>query len=87
LVRKADVVECLAVEEHKQAPFHSQINEAWFTKTPGLWFIQHFLMMRKDYLNNSMSVLESGITSFEHKYYTASSRFKDYYTIPLKALC
>jgi hypothetical protein len=31
VVRKADVVECLAVEERKGA-FHSQTNEAWFTK-------------------------------------------------------
>jgi 2-oxoisovalerate dehydrogenase E1 component len=67
-------------------PFHSQTNEAWFTKTPGLKVVYPaFPYDAKGLLNESIND-PNPVMFFEHKqlYRSISQEVpKDYFTLPL----
>ncbi|MCY2687033.1 alpha-ketoacid dehydrogenase subunit alpha/beta [Salinimicrobium sp. TH3] len=67
-------------------PFHSQTNEAWFTKTPGLKVVYPaFPYDAKGLLNTAIND-PNPVLFFEHKVLYRSIRQqvpKDYYTLPL----
>jgi 2-oxoisovalerate dehydrogenase E1 component len=84
---KADVVVRMPCGGGTQAgPFHSQTNEAWFTKTPGLKVVYPaFPYDAKGLLNESIND-PNPVLFFEHKQLYRSVYQdvpKDYYTIPL----
>lgn len=84
---KADVVVRMPCGGGTQAgPFHSQTNEAWFTKTPGLKVVYPaFPYDAKGLLNESIND-PNPILFFEHKQLYRSVYQDvptDYYTIPL----
>ena len=84
---KADVVVRMPCGGGTQAgPFHSQTNEAWFTKTPGLKVVYPaFPYDAKGLLNESIND-PNPVMFFEHKqlYRSKSQELpKDYYTLPL----
>jgi 2-oxoisovalerate dehydrogenase E1 component len=86
-LEKADVVVRMPCGGGTQAgPFHSQTNEAWFTKTPGLKVVYPaFPYDAKGLLNSAISD-PNPVLFFEHKqlYRSISQEVpKDYYTIPL----
>jgi 2-oxoisovalerate dehydrogenase E1 component len=83
----ADVVIRMPCGGGTQAgPFHSQTNEAWFTKTPGLKVVYPaFPVDAKGLLNASIND-PNPVMYFEHKLLYRSIYQdvpKDYYTIPL----
>ena len=67
-------------------PFHSQTNEAWFTKTPGLKVVYPaFPYDAKGLLNTAIND-PNPVLFFEHKALYRSTRQQvpvDYYTLPL----
>lgn len=82
----ADVVVRMPCGAGVQAgPFHSQTNEAWFTKTPGLKVVYPaFPMDAKGLLNTAIND-PNPVMFFEHKALYRSVYQdvpKDYYTIP-----
>ena len=84
---KADVVVRMPCGAGTQAgPFHSQTNEAWFTKTPGLKVVYPaFPYDAKGLLNESIND-PNPVLFFEHKQLYRSVHQDvptDYYTIPL----
>ena len=84
---KADVVVRMPCGGGTQAgPFHSQTNEAWFTKTPGLKVVYPaFPYDAKGLLNEAIND-PNPVLFFEHKqlYRSISQEVpKDYYTLPL----
>ncbi|TDP02973.1 thiamine pyrophosphate-dependent enzyme [Flavobacterium sp. 245] len=84
---KADVVVRMPCGGGTQAgPFHSQTNEAWFTKTPGLKIVYPaFPYDAKGLLNTSIND-PNPVLFFEHKQLYRSIYQDvptDYYTIPL----
>lgn len=84
---KADVVVRMPCGGGTQAgPFHSQTNEAWFTKTPGLKVVYPaFPYDAKGLLNESIND-PNPVLFFEHKqlYRSISQEVpKDYFTLPL----
>jgi 2-oxoisovalerate dehydrogenase E1 component len=84
---KADVVVRMPCGGGTQAgPFHSQTNEAWFTKTPGLKVVYPaFPYDAKGLLNTAIND-PNPVLFFEHKQLYRSVYQdvpKDYYTIPL----
>jgi 2-oxoisovalerate dehydrogenase E1 component len=86
-LEKADVVVRMPCGGGTQAgPFHSQTNEAWFTKTPGLKVVYPaFPQDAKGLLNASIND-PNPVLFFEHKqlYRSLSQEVPtDYYTIPL----
>jgi 2-oxoisovalerate dehydrogenase E1 component len=83
---KADVVVRMPCGGGTQAgPFHSQTNEAWFTKTPGLKVVYPaFPYDAKGLLNTAISD-PNPVLFFEHKqlYRSITQEVpEDYYTIP-----
>ena len=83
---KADVVIRMPCGAGTQAgPFHSQTNEAWFTKTPGLKVVYPaFPYDAKGLLNTSIND-PNPVLYFEHKqlYRSISQEVpSDYYTLP-----
>lgn len=83
---KADVVVRMPCGGGTQAgPFHSQTNEAWFTKTPGLKVVYPaFPFDAKGLLNTAIND-PNPVMFFEHKQLYRSVYQdvpKDYYTIP-----
>jgi 2-oxoisovalerate dehydrogenase E1 component len=86
-LEKADVVVRMPCGGGTQAgPFHSQTNEAWFTKTPGLKVVYPaFPYDAKGLLNSSIND-PNPVLFFEHKqlYRSLSQEVPtNYYTIPL----
>ncbi len=86
-LEKADVVVRMPCGGGTQAgPFHSQTNEAWFTKTPGLKVVYPaFPYDAKGLLNTSIND-PNPVLFFEHKQLYRSVYQdvpKEYYTIPL----
>ena len=86
-LENADVVVRMPCGGGTQAgPFHSQTNEAWFTKTPGLKVVYPaFPFDAKGLLNASIND-PNPVMFFEHKQLYRSIYQdvpKDYYTIPL----
>ncbi|MFV5696429.1 thiamine pyrophosphate-dependent enzyme [Flavobacterium sp. LB3P122] len=86
-LEKADVVVRMPCGGGTQAgPFHSQTNEAWFTKTPGLKVVYPaFPYDAKGLLNTAIND-PNPVLFFEHKQLYRSVYQdvpKDYYTIPL----
>lgn len=86
-LEKADVVVRMPCGGGTQAgPFHSQTNEAWFTKTPGLKIVYPaFPYDAKGLLNASIND-PNPVLFFEHKQLYRSVHQevpKDYYTLPL----
>lgn len=86
-LEKADVVVRMPCGGGTQAgPFHSQTNEAWFTKTPGLKVVYPaFPYDAKGLLNESIND-PNPILFFEHKLLYRSIYQevpKEYYTLPL----
>jgi 2-oxoisovalerate dehydrogenase E1 component len=86
-LEKADVVVRMPCGGGTQAgPFHSQTNEAWFTKTPGLKVVYPaFPYDAKGLLNTSIND-PNPILFFEHKQLYRSIHQDvptNYYTIPL----
>ncbi len=86
-LEKADVVVRMPCGGGTQAgPFHSQTNEAWFTKTPGLKVVYPaFPYDAKGLLNTSIND-PNPVLFFEHKQLYRSVYQDvptDYYTIPL----
>lgn len=84
---KADVVIRMPCGGGTQAgPFHSQTNEAWFTKTPGLKVVYPaFPYDAKGLLNTSIND-PNPVLFFEHKMLYRSVYQEvpqDYYTLPL----
>ena len=84
---KADVVVRMPCGGGTQAgPFHSQTNEAWFTKTPGLKVVYPaFPYDIKGLLNTAIND-PNPVLFFEHKQLYRSVYQdvpKDYYTLPL----
>lgn len=84
---KADVVVRMPCGAGTQAgPFHSQTNEAWFTKTPGLKVVYPaFPYDAKGLLNESIND-PNPVLFFEHKQLYRSVYQEvptDYYTLPL----
>jgi 2-oxoisovalerate dehydrogenase E1 component len=84
---KADVVVRMPCGGGTQAgPFHSQTNEAWFTKTPGLKVVYPaFPYDAKGLLNESIND-PNPVLFFEHKQLYRSIYQEvpvDYYTLPL----
>ncbi len=84
---KADVVIRMPCGGGTQAgPFHSQTNEAWFTKTPGLKVVYPaFPYDAKGLLNASIND-PNPVMFFEHKQLYRSIHQEvpnDYYTLPL----
>jgi len=66
-------------------PFHSQTNEAWFTKTPGLKVVYPAFPVDAKGLLATAIADENPVLYFEHKalYRSAYQEVpKDYYTIP-----
>lgn len=89
---KADVVIRMPTGAGSGAgPFHSQSNESWFTKTPGLKVV--YPAFASDAKGLMLAAIEdpNPVMYFEHKYlYRAISEpvFDDYYTIEIgKARC
>ena len=85
-LEKADVVVRMPCGGGTQAgPFHSQTNEAWFTKTPGLKVVYPaFPYDAKGLLNTAIND-PNPVMFFEHKQLYRSTYQdvpKDYYTIP-----
>jgi 2-oxoisovalerate dehydrogenase E1 component len=85
-LEKADVVIRMPCGGGTQAgPFHSQTNEAWFTKTPGLKVVYPaFPYDAKGLLNTAIND-PNPVIFFEHKQLYRSVYQdvpKDYYTIP-----
>lgn len=85
-LEKADVVVRMPCGGGTQAgPFHSQTNEAWFTKTPGLKVVYPaFPYDAKGLLNTSIND-PNPVLFFEHKQLYRSIHQEvptDYYTIP-----
>jgi 2-oxoisovalerate dehydrogenase E1 component len=86
-LEKADVVVRMPCGGGTQAgPFHSQTNEAWFTKTPGLKVVYPaFPYDAKGLLNTAIND-PNPVLFFEHKQLYRSIHQevpKDYYTLPL----
>jgi len=86
-LEKADVVVRMPCGGGTQAgPFHSQTNEAWFTKTPGLKVVYPaFPYDAKGLLNESIND-PNPVLFFEHKQLYRSVYQDvpvDYYTLPL----
>ena len=86
-LEKADVVVRMPCGGGTQAgPFHSQTNEAWFTKTPGLKIVYPaFPYDAKGLLNTAIND-PNPVLFFEHKQLYRSVYQdvpKEYYTIPL----
>ncbi len=86
-LEKADVVVRMPCGGGTQAgPFHSQTNEAWFTKTPGLKVVYPaFPYDAKGLLNESIND-PNPVLFFEHKQLYRSIYQdvpKNYYTLPL----
>jgi 2-oxoisovalerate dehydrogenase E1 component len=86
-LEKADVIVRMPCGGGTQAgPFHSQTNEAWFTKTPGLKVVYPaFPYDAKGLLNSSIND-PNPVMFFEHKqlYRSVYQEVpKDYYTLPL----
>ncbi len=86
-LEKADIVVRMPCGGGTQAgPFHSQTNEAWFTKTPGLKVVYPaFPYDVKGLLNASIND-PNPVMFFEHKQlYRSMSQDvpQDYYTLPL----
>ena len=86
-LEKADVVVRMPCGGGTQAgPFHSQTNEAWFTKTPGLKVVYTaFPYDAKGLLNESIND-PNPVLFFEHKQLYRSVYQdvpEDYYTLPL----
>jgi 2-oxoisovalerate dehydrogenase E1 component len=86
-LEKADVVVRMPCGGGTQAgPFHSQTNEAWFTKTPGLKVVYPaFPYDAKGLLNESIND-PNPVLFFEHKHLYRSVYQDvpiDYYTLPL----
>jgi 2-oxoisovalerate dehydrogenase E1 component len=86
-LEKADVVVRMPCGGGTQAgPFHSQTNEAWFTKTPGLKVVYPaFPYDAKGLLNASIND-PNPVMFFEHKqlYRSVYQEVpKEYYTLPL----
>ncbi|MFV8340415.1 alpha-ketoacid dehydrogenase subunit alpha/beta [Flavobacterium sp. LB3P21] len=86
-LEKADVLVRMPCGGGTQAgPFHSQTNEAWFTKTPGLKVVYPaFPFDAKGLLNTSIND-PNPVLFFEHKQLYRSVYQdvpKEYYTIPL----
>ncbi|MGZ9675820.1 alpha-ketoacid dehydrogenase subunit alpha/beta [Flavobacterium sp. GNP001] len=86
-LEKADVVVRMPCGGGTQAgPFHSQTNEAWFTKTPGLKVVYPaFPYDAKGLLNESIND-PNPVLFFEHKQLYRSIYQDvpaDYYTLPL----
>lgn len=86
-LENADVVVRMPCGGGTQAgPFHSQTNEAWFTKTPGLKVVYPaFPYDAKGLLNTAINDLNP-VLFFEHKQLYRSIYQdvpKDYYTLPL----
>lgn len=86
-LEKADVVVRMPCGGGTQAgPFHSQTNEAWFTKTPGLKVVYPaFPFDAKGLLNTAIND-PNPVLFFEHKQLYRSVYQdvpKEYYTIPL----
>ncbi|WP_367753131.1 thiamine pyrophosphate-dependent enzyme [Flavobacterium sp. WC2430] len=86
-LEKADVVVRMPCGGGTQAgPFHSQTNEAWFTKTPGLKVVYPaFPYDVKGLLNSSIND-PNPVMFFEHKQLYRSVYQEvptDYYTLPL----
>ena len=86
-LENADVVVRMPCGGGTQAgPFHSQTNEAWFTKTPGLKVVYPaFPFDAKGLLNESIND-PNPVLFFEHKqlYRSVYQEVpKDYYTLPL----
>ena len=86
-LEKADVVVRMPCGGGTQAgPFHSQTNEAWFTKTPGLKVVYPaFPYDAKGLLNTSIND-PNPVMFFEHKQLYRSVYQEvptDYYTLPL----
>ena len=86
-LEKADVVVRMPCGGGTQAgPFHSQTNEAWFTKTPGLKVVYPaFPFDAKGLLNESIND-PNPVLFFEHKQLYRSVYQEvpvDYYTLPL----
>src|SRR5690606_37398430 len=85
-LEKSDVVVRMPCGGGTQAgPFHSQTNEAWFTKTPGLKVVYPaFPYDAKGLLNTAIND-PNPVIYFEHKalYRSITQQVpKDYYTIP-----
>ena len=84
---KADVVVRMPCGGGTQAgPFHSQTNEAWFTKTPGLKVVYPAFPYDAKGLLNAAIEDPNPVMFFEHKQLYRSIRQDvptDYYTIPL----
>ena len=83
---KSDVVVRMPCGGGTQAgPFHSQTNEAWFTKTPGLKVVYPaFPLDAKGLLNTAIND-PNPVLFFEHKQLYRSIHQevpKDYYTLP-----
>ncbi len=83
---KSDVVVRMPCGGGTQAgPFHSQTNEAWFTKTPGLKVVYPaFPYDAKGLLNTAINQ-PNPVLFFEHKQLYRSIHQevpKDYYTLP-----
>ncbi len=83
---KADVVVRMPCGGGTQAgPFHSQTNEAWFTKTPGLKVVYPAFPADAKGLMNTAINDPNPVIFFEHKQLYRSVYQdvpKDYYTIP-----
>lgn len=84
---KADVVVRMPCGGGTQAgPFHSQTNEAWFTKTPGLKVVYPAFPYDAKGLLNAAINDPNPVMYFEHKLLYRSIYQdvpKDYYTLPL----
>ncbi len=84
---KADVVIRMPCGGGTQAgPFHSQTNEAWFTKTPGLKVVYPAFPYDAKGLLNAAIEDPNPVMFFEHKQLYRSIRQdvpRDYYTLPL----
>ena len=84
---KADVVVRMPCGGGTQAgPFHSQTNEAWFTKTPGLKVVYPAFPYDAKGLLNAAIEDPNPVMFFEHKQLYRSIKQDvptDYYTLPL----
>ena len=83
---KSDVVVRMPCGGGTQAgPFHSQTNEAWFTKTPGLKVVYPAFPYDAKGLSNTAINDPNPVLFFEHKQLYRSIHQevpKDYYTLP-----
>jgi 2-oxoisovalerate dehydrogenase E1 component len=86
-LENADVVVRMPCGGGTQAgPFHSQTNEAWFTKTPGLKVVYPAFPYDAKGLLNTAIADPNPVLFFEHKLLYRSVYQdvpKDYYTLPL----